>query len=257
MAADIADLWPPFRERVLALLDDEEARSLGVSVVSAFRSVELQASLYADALRRYGSAAEAGKWVAPPGRSNHGPKLDDHGHSPGKWGRAVDLGIAGVPAVKGRWPPSTKAKMQALGARFEIHQAMPWEDWHYEPNPSVYAHPEITATAASAAPVPKEVPVAMVVIDPKTPADAEGRLPNWEADENGNLFAWNGARVLKPLKAFVHTHPPIVAMALEPEGDGVVLFGDDTHQEPDGSWVRSTYKITVGMARMGGRGGHR
>lgn len=94
--------------------------------------------------------------------------------------------------------------------------------------------------------IPEGHDMAMVVIDPKTGADAEGRLPNWQADEDGNLYAWNGARPLKPLSAFATKHPPIVAMLLDESGDGVVLFGNDTRQE-NGHWVRSTYQILVGM----------
>ena len=252
MAADVNDLWPPFRARVRSLLADPDARDLGLYVVSAFRSRELQASLYADAVRRYG-VAEAGKWVAPPGKSNHGPMLDDHGHKPGQWGQAVDLGIPGTPAVKGRWPVDVRNNIQDIAARHKMHQAMPWEDWHYEPDKSLLLHPDVEARAA-AAPQEKEEVMAMVVVDPKTPADGEGRLPNWEANEDGDLFAWNGARPLKPLSAFAKTHPKIVAIALEPGGDGVVLFGNDTHQEPNGAWVRSTYKITVGLPRRPPRG---
>lgn len=242
--ADLEHLWPPFRRQVQNLLADTEARKLGVYVVSGYRSPELQASLYADALKRYGSAKEAGKWVAPPGRSNHGPKVDDHGHEPGPWGRAVDLGIPGIPAVQGRWPAKIVTQMALLTSRYQMHQAMPWESWHFEPDPILYLQ---AAVAPTPPPLPPEAPMAMVVIDPKAPADSHGRLPNWESDQDGNLYCWNGARQLRPLSSFAKVHPPIVAMLLEPTGDGVVLFGNDTHQEPDGSWVRSTYKITVGM----------
>lgn len=86
--------------------------------------------------------------------------------------------------------------------------------------------------------------MAMIVVDRKAPA-SKGLVPNWEANSDGDLFAWNGARVLKPLSAFAAKHPPIVAIAETDDGDGVTLFGDDTRQDPDGSWVRSTYTITV------------
>lgn len=41
-------------------------------IVSGYRDEKKQADLYAKALIKYGSAAEARKWVAPPGRSAHG-----------------------------------------------------------------------------------------------------------------------------------------------------------------------------------------
>lgn len=54
-----------------------EIRS-GLQVYSGYRSPERQAELWADALQRYGSEAEARRWVAPPGRSqhNHGNAAD-------------------------------------------------------------------------------------------------------------------------------------------------------------------------------------
>lgn len=42
-----------------------------LQVTSGFRSPELQAKLWDQALQKYGSAEEARKWVAPPGRSQH------------------------------------------------------------------------------------------------------------------------------------------------------------------------------------------
>ncbi len=43
----------------------------GLTVTSGYRTPEHQAELYAAALKKYGSEAEARKWVAPPGRSRH------------------------------------------------------------------------------------------------------------------------------------------------------------------------------------------
>lgn len=40
-------------------------------ITSGFRSPELQEKLWRDALQKYGSAKEARKWVAPPGKSQH------------------------------------------------------------------------------------------------------------------------------------------------------------------------------------------
>lgn len=249
MAADLDHLWPPFQANVRALLADPDARQLGVYAVSGFRSVELQASLYKDALRRYGNEHEARKWVAPPGKSKHGPRVDSTGHEPGPYGLAVDLGVARFAAVRGHWPKHINDRVIALADRYEMYSPLEWEDWHHEPKASMFARPQPPVTTA---PAQEEETVAMVVIDPKTPADRSGRLPNWEADPDGNLFNWNGARFLKPLRDFDprfagKDHPKIVALERESGGDGVVLFADDEHQEPDGAWVRSTYKITVGM----------
>lgn len=135
MTADIDGLFPAMRARVRYMLDDPEAKRLGVWVVSAFRSIALQRQLFADAVRRYGSEAAARKWVAPPGKSNHGPMVDDHGRKPGSFGQAVDLGVEGHPAVSGKWPKNIKQDMDALCARFGLRSPMAWEDWHYEPLP--------------------------------------------------------------------------------------------------------------------------
>lgn len=96
------------------------------------------------------------------------------------------------------------------------------------------------------APLPKEDAMLVPVIDPKA-TPVKGRIPNWETDEDGNMYAWNGARDLPPLSKIAPVHAPIVGIALEPGGDGVVLFANDRTQDASGAWVRSTYKITVGM----------
>jgi len=119
-------LHPVFRRRVEALLADPEAVAAGISIVSAFRSNEYQARLFAAAVKKYGSETAARKWVAPPGKSNHGPRVDGYGI-------AVDFGIRGVTAVSGQWPPAKELLMRRLGARYHLHSPMAWEDWHYEP----------------------------------------------------------------------------------------------------------------------------
>lgn len=43
-----------------------------LQISSGFRSPQLQEKLWNDALAKYGSPAVARKWVAPPGRSQHG-----------------------------------------------------------------------------------------------------------------------------------------------------------------------------------------
>ena len=72
-----------FRGGLAALLDaaPDHIRS-GIKIGSAFRSEARQAELWDQALKKYGSEAEARKWVAPPGKSNH-----NHG-------RAADLKFA-------------------------------------------------------------------------------------------------------------------------------------------------------------------
>jgi len=134
MAVTLDGLHPTLmRPRVEALLADPEARRLGLYVVSAFRSVARQAVLFAAAVVRYGSVAKARRWVAPPGRSNHGPRVDGYG-------TAVDLGLPGVKAVSGQWPVHLERQVNELAGRYGLYSPMEWEDWHFEPIPSWTPH---------------------------------------------------------------------------------------------------------------------
>lgn len=95
---------PSFAEKLNALVAASGGK---LSVSSGFRSPEHQAKLYANAVKKYGSEQAARKWVAPPGKSNHGR------------GIAADLsGDLG-------WARQNAAK---FGLRFP----MSWEDWHVE-----------------------------------------------------------------------------------------------------------------------------
>ena len=129
MAKSLDGLHPKLmRPRVEAVLADPDAARLGLYVVSAFRSVERQRELFAAAVKKYGSEAKARKWVAPPGRSNHGPKVDGAG-------TAVDFGVPGHKPVSGRWPDAVRAAVDKVCARHGLQSPMAWEDWHYEPDP--------------------------------------------------------------------------------------------------------------------------
>lgn len=97
-------LTPAFRSALDRLLEAAGGR---VTVNSGFRSVDEQRRLWQDALRKYGSEAEARRWVAPPGRSFHGKGL------------AADLG--GDPG----W-------VRANAAKFGLYQPLPHEPWHLE-----------------------------------------------------------------------------------------------------------------------------
>ena len=175
------------RPRVDAFLADPEAQQLGIYIVSAFRSLDLQRQLFADAVKKYGSEQAAGKWVAPPGRSNHGPTLDDAGNkvtdqaSDGRWGSAIDVGIPGYTAVSGQWPNDIEARVNAIAARHGLQSPMDWEDWHFEPDPS-WAPP---------APTPQEEIVGTktvtVTTDPATGKGGPVAVPGVTPDK---AFSW-------------------------------------------------------------------
>jgi hypothetical protein len=190
VTVDIDGLFPAMRNRVRYMLADPEAKALSVSVVSAFRSIELQRTLFGDAVRRYGSEAAARKWVAPPGKSNHGPMVDDHGHKPGPYGQAVDLGVAGFAAVSGKWPTDIKARMDELCARYGMRSPMTWEDWHYEPLPGFVDPPSWPGEPVAHVFPPSIVTEEdeMIAVDPHT-----GDF--WRCGPDGavNAFDKNGA----------------------------------------------------------------
>ena len=104
----VSGLQSGMQNALAAMLADAP---VGLTINSAYRSPELQATLYEQALERYGSEAEARRWVAPPGRSQH-----NHGN-------AVDLGFESDEARQ--W---AHANAERYGLSFPLSN----EDWHIE-----------------------------------------------------------------------------------------------------------------------------
>ena len=92
----------------------------GLQVYSGYRSPELQAQLYENALAKYGSEAAARKWVAPPGRSKHNS------------GQAADLKYNGVRIDKLPENHPVRAWLAENVTRFGLSQPMSWEPWQVE-----------------------------------------------------------------------------------------------------------------------------
>lgn len=67
----------PFSQALMAMLQ-AAPEDIKVGITSGYRSPEVQARLWEEALAKYGSEEEARKWVAPPGKSqhNHGNAAD-------------------------------------------------------------------------------------------------------------------------------------------------------------------------------------
>lgn len=255
MAADLDGLWPTMKAQVEAMLQDPEAKALGLWVVSAFRPIELQKQLFDAAVRKYGSVVAASKWVAPPGHSNHGPKVDNEGHEPGPYGRAVDLGVPGHTAVAGQWPGDIEARMNELCGRYGLQSPMSWEDWHYEPRTDMLDkyHARVGHVPDHLnTPTGEEMPTRVRVMDPQG-ADDSGRDSYWEVElATGNVENWNAARQIRSLKQIV----PNVVLPLKdvlpfqnPDGsfDGILCIADDEKQDERGHWVASTYHLKPGM----------
>jgi LAS superfamily LD-carboxypeptidase LdcB len=84
-----------------------------IYIVSGFRSLSRQKTLFANAVRKYGSAAQASKWVAPPLISHH------------PWGVAIDVNYPDEPVGAG-W-------LEIHGSKFGLCRVFKNEWWHFEP----------------------------------------------------------------------------------------------------------------------------
>ena len=82
-------------------------------IASGFRTLSRQQTLFAQAVRRYGSVQEASKWVAPPLVSHH------------PWGVAIDVNYPDEPAGAG-W-------LEVNGSKFGLCRIFENEWWHFEP----------------------------------------------------------------------------------------------------------------------------
>ncbi|WP_075289163.1 cell wall hydrolase [Pararhizobium arenae] len=111
----------------------------GLEIFSGTRTVERQKELFDAAVKKYGSVAEARKWVAPP-PGEHGSKGSQHNH-----GRAADLAWNGqrldkAPAHVRQWVHENAGK---FGMTFPLGN----EPWHIEP---VGARAEVGAAQTEA-----------------------------------------------------------------------------------------------------------
>jgi D-alanyl-D-alanine carboxypeptidase len=86
-------------------------------VDSGWRSPEYQKQLLNEAVSKYGSIEEAGRWVATPNASAHVK------------GAAVDIG-----------PSNAAAWLSEHGAQYGLCQIYGNESWHYELRPDAIAH---------------------------------------------------------------------------------------------------------------------
>ncbi len=102
-------LTPELRAALRAAATDARASGVEFAVTSGWRSTALQASLRADAVARYGSEAEAARWVATPVSSKHVS------------GEAVDLGD---------W--DALDWLSQHGTAYGLCQTLANEPWHYE-----------------------------------------------------------------------------------------------------------------------------
>jgi len=106
---------PRFRDSFTRMLQEapENIRS-GLTINSGVRSTDRQGELYREAVQKYGPK-EAGRHVAPPGRSFH---------EAGRGGFALDLGYAS---------PEVKQYIHERAPQYGLNFPMGHEPWHIEP----------------------------------------------------------------------------------------------------------------------------
>ncbi|GAB3431049.1 M15 family metallopeptidase [Flindersiella endophytica] len=107
----VANLVPDLLQALRAAAMDAADDGVGFFVNSGWRSPEYQDELLRKAVAKYGSEAEAARWVATPDRSPHVA------------GIAIDLGFA------------ARAWLSEHGAAYGLCQIYLNEPWHYELRP--------------------------------------------------------------------------------------------------------------------------
>ena len=100
----------PFQQALARMLQDAPAE-VKIGITSGYRSPEVQQRLWEEALAKYGSEAEARKWVAPPGKSQH-----NHGN-------AADLSFMS---------PAAQEWVHANAAKYGLAFPLSNEAWHIE-----------------------------------------------------------------------------------------------------------------------------
>ena len=113
-------LTDAFSQRLTQMILDARAQGIDLGVGSGYRSYEKQKRLWEQALKKYGSAEKARKWVAPPGGSFHNKGL------------AVDLHSSGNALGKEKNAKATEWA-HANAKKYGLHFRMGHEPWHIEP----------------------------------------------------------------------------------------------------------------------------
>ena len=111
-SGEVTQLHPLLKARFEAAAIAARVEGVRLYITSGFRNEERQATLFAQAIERYGSESEAAKWVLPPQFSHH-PE-----------GLAIDVNYPGDRAGA-RW-------LDRNGARFGLCRVYANEWWHFE-----------------------------------------------------------------------------------------------------------------------------
>jgi hypothetical protein len=116
-APAVAKLDPDLLRALRQAATDAGGDGVEVYVTSGWRSRKYQEQLFREATSKYGSEAEAARWVATPGTSAH------------EAGNAVDIGHSEAAA----W-------LSEHGARYGLCRVYGNEPWHYELRPQAIDH---------------------------------------------------------------------------------------------------------------------
>ena len=119
--SDVDNLNPVMVDRLAALTAAAQEAGHDVRIISGHRDAARQAVLWENALKKYGSADEARRHVAPPGGSSH------------QSGEAVDLQYGDRGAGLGGKRTAAVDWVHANAKRFGLAFPLSHEDWHIEP----------------------------------------------------------------------------------------------------------------------------
>jgi hypothetical protein len=110
-------LVPQFEDRYLAAKAAAKKKGYSMQITSGYRTLERQNYLYNRAIKRYGSAKKASRWVLPPKKSNH------------PWGIAIDVNYK----VGGANGKKAAAWLEKNGYKYGLCRRYKNEWWHFEP----------------------------------------------------------------------------------------------------------------------------
>ncbi|HEV8403958.1 MAG TPA: M15 family metallopeptidase [Candidatus Limnocylindrales bacterium] len=113
----VSKLDPALLRALRRAATDAADDGVGFTVDSGWRSGAYQERLFRAAVAEYGSAGQAARWVAIPGRSAH------------ESGNAVDIG-----------PSAATGWLSEHGARYGLCQIYGNEPWHFELRPAAVDH---------------------------------------------------------------------------------------------------------------------
>lgn len=112
-SVEVTELNALVNVRFLAAQSQARIEGINLQITSGFRTLARQKYLFAKAIKKYGSAEEASKWVLPPAKSHH-PQ-----------GIALDV----------NYPSdlSTAKWLEVNGYRYGLCRVYENEWWHFEP----------------------------------------------------------------------------------------------------------------------------